>query len=260
MEVIATPSVTEDPTNPSLAVIPEDLGVLSQKDVILAPIKEIAEKSNNNTRTKVDNPMAAIGRRIWAALMDRNKLAAKGINLTYIPLVIQEGEVVVQLQEEDLEAENGKWKQAAIIFNSVEDRDDVIFSGSYTMFSRPIILKAWSADFDFKEEILRTILLWAKLPNLPLNIWNMLSLNRIGSGLGKPICADDCTTNVGRIFYARILVEIDITRVLPLSIKLSDPKGNKVDQTMLYDWRPVYCTKCCQLGHNCYASKPPTPE
>lgn len=37
-----------------------------------------------------------------------NKLVAKVKNLTYIPLMMQDGEVVVQLLEEDLGDENKK--------------------------------------------------------------------------------------------------------------------------------------------------------
>ncbi|KAK4727179.1 hypothetical protein R3W88_032096 [Solanum pinnatisectum] len=100
-----------------------------------------------------------------------------------------------------------------------------------------MIIKPWAHDFNLKEEVLRTIPLWVKLPNLPLNCWTTTTLSKIGSGLGKPLCADACTSNVERISYARLLVEIDVTQQMKEKIK--------------YEWRPMYCTKCCQVGHVC---------
>ncbi|KAF3645514.1 hypothetical protein FXO38_19607 [Capsicum annuum] len=53
----------------------------------------------------------------------------------------------------------------------------------------------------------------------------MQSLSRIGSGLGVPLYADNCTTTVDRISYARVLVEMDITKDFPKEIKVEDPTG-----------------------------------
>lgn len=47
--------------------------------------------------------------RSQARLLQENKLAAKGMNLTYILPVIKDGEVVVQLMDEDIEEEKLKW-------------------------------------------------------------------------------------------------------------------------------------------------------
>lgn len=61
--------------------------------------------------------------------------------------------------------------------------------------------------------------------------------------------ADYCTTNVNRISYACILVEMDVTRPLPGSVNVCEPEGRVVDQVVLYDLKPVYCPICCQMGH-----------
>lgn len=51
------------------------------------------------------------------------------------------------------------------------------------------------------------------------------------------IYANECTTNIDRISYARIRVEMDVTCELPITVK--------------YDWKPVYCAKCLQIGYAC---------
>lgn len=54
------------------------------------------------------------------------------------------------------------------------------------------------------------------------------SLSKIGSAIGNPLVTNECTTNKLRVFYARILVEFDITQELPQEISIKDDKGNKM--------------------------------
>ncbi|KAF3631435.1 hypothetical protein FXO38_26667, partial [Capsicum annuum] len=161
--------------------------------------KEIGESSKAQEQNRINTG----GQRAWAGLFDANCLTAKGMNLTYIPPIIEEGEVMVQLEREDVVEGNTKWKQALIMYvvgntptiGAVE-RDEVLVSGPYTMASRPIILKAWTNGFNFHDEVLKTIPLWVKLPALPLNCWTNKALSKIGSALGNLIYADACTTNM----------------------------------------------------------------
>ncbi|XP_019237787.1 PREDICTED: uncharacterized protein LOC109217944 [Nicotiana attenuata] len=197
------------------------------------------------------------------------------MDLSFISPNIKNGEVIVDLCKEEIEKETQKWKQALILyvvggsptigameryiasvwnfvakpkvnfhndgyfvvrFNSTEDRDDVIYSGPHMLNNKPIIVKLWSADFDFNKEVLQTI---------------PVSLSRISSGLGIPLYADACTTQVDRISYARVLIEMDVTKELPRSIKVTDPNGREFAQEIAYDWAPKFCTKCMQVGHKC---------
>ncbi|XP_070053974.1 uncharacterized protein [Nicotiana tomentosiformis] len=136
-------------------------------------------------------------------------------------------------------------------FNSIEDRDEVLYSGPHMLNNKPIIVKMWSADFDINKEVLQTIPVWVKYPNLPLNCWENRSLSRISSGLGIPLYVDVCTTQVYMISYARVLVEMDVTKELPRFIKVTDPNRREFIQEIAYDWVPEFCTKCMQVGHKC---------
>nr|XP_016506612.1 PREDICTED: uncharacterized protein LOC107824383 [Nicotiana tabacum] len=195
--------------------------------------------------------------------------------LTYVAPMIQNGEKIVELQQAEIEKKTEKWKMAVILyavgdtpsigaierfiasqwnfvakpkvyyhndgffvvkFRSVEESNEVLYSGPCTINSKSVITKVWTPDFDFKEE-------------------GMDSVSRIGSGLGNPIYVNECTTKVKRISYARILVEMDITRPLPTKIIVKDLNG-QFEQAITYDWKPVYCSTYLQLGHICQA-KPP---
>ncbi|KAG5620751.1 hypothetical protein H5410_005969 [Solanum commersonii] len=58
----------------------------------------------------------------------------------------------------------------------------------------------------------------------------MDSPSRISSGLGVPLYADECTTMVERISFARVLVEIDVARELPKKLKVEDPNWRGFEQ------------------------------
>lgn len=99
----------------------------------------------------------------------------------------------------------------------------MIYSGPHLLFVKPMIMKKWSPNFDFHKEILKVIPIWVKLPNLPLNCWSGNFLSRIGSSIGVPINADECTTKILRVSFSRILVEIDVTKEIVYEIQIEDP-------------------------------------
>lgn len=117
--------------------------------------------------------------------------------------------------------------------------------------NRSIIVKTWSPEFDLSKEIMQTIPLWVKFPNLPLNCCGLQLLSRISSGLGIPLYADECITQIDRISYARVLIEMDISQNLPSAIKVEDPNGREFTQKVIYEWVPAYCPSCLIIGHKC---------
>ncbi|KAH0705837.1 hypothetical protein KY285_010369 [Solanum tuberosum] len=201
-------------------------------------------------------------------------LETRGMNLNYITPVIVDGEKVVEILPEDVAQDNEKWAPSIVVymvgtassigamerfimvqvtfstkpiilyhidgyfvvrFTNEEERDMVLCLGPHQLLRIPVIMKPWVPEFNFKEEILTTIPLWVKLINLPLNCWNAVVLSKIGSSLGKPL----------------ILVEVDITRPLPEMIKMHDPKGNVLEQQIWFEWKPIFCQKCLQVGYSC---------
>lgn len=107
-------------------------------------------------------------------------------------------------------------------FQSKDDFCSLAYSGPHMFNGKPTVVKPWTANFNFHEEILRTIPVWVRLPNLPLNCWSDNSLSRLGSAIGVPLCADECTTKQLRVSFARLLVEIDVTKPLTRTIKLEN--------------------------------------
>ncbi|XP_010667206.1 uncharacterized protein LOC104884282 [Beta vulgaris subsp. vulgaris] len=135
--------------------------------------------------------------------------------------------------------------------NNREERDKILYSGPHLFYGKPMIIKNWSANFNFHEEILKVIPIWVKFPNLPLKCWGEDSLSRIGSVLGVPLYADECTSKCLRVSFARVLIEIDVTQDLVKEIEVEDPYGVVFKQKVSFDWLPPFCKKCQKVGHNC---------
>ena len=144
----------------------------------------------------------------WVNMVKNNRVANNGMQLNYFPPQIVNGETMVQLEGKEVQEEEAKWKCALIAyvvdecpgynvmnryimmnwskagkptlflheegyfivkFQNMEDMNEILFSGPYTINNMPIILKQWCSDFDFVKEFLAEIPLWVNFPRLPLN-------------------------------------------------------------------------------------------
>lgn len=76
-------------------------------------------------------------------------------------------------------------------------------------------------------------------------------MSKIGSAIGVPLVTNECTTKKLRISYARILVEVDVTKELTEEIAIKDCDGRKLMQKVEYYWKPPFCNKCQRVGHQC---------
>ncbi|KAG5583273.1 hypothetical protein H5410_053900 [Solanum commersonii] len=168
------------------------------------------------------------GEKTWVNLFARNRASENGMTLSYIPPQMIEG----KLEKEEVDRETQKWR-----------------SGPYTLNYKPIVLKAWTASFNFEEEFPTEIPLWVKFPKLPLNCWSGNSLSRIASQAGTPIYADECTAKQTRISFARMLIEVNLTKPLPHDIAVMDPNGRVFTQAVEYDWKSLFYDKCQTIGH-----------
>ncbi|KAK6774054.1 hypothetical protein RDI58_029293 [Solanum bulbocastanum] len=47
-------------------------------------------------------------------------------------------------------------------FASLDDKNEVLYSGPQMLNNKSIIVKIWSADFNFNKEVLQTVPIWVK--------------------------------------------------------------------------------------------------
>ena len=46
-------------------------------------------------------------------------------------------------------------------------------------------------------------------------------------------------------------MEVDITQKPRESIKILNHRGEMLEQSIHYEWRPQYCHTCLKIGHDC---------
>jgi hypothetical protein len=229
-------------------------------------------------------------KKLWVDVLSGNRNPANGLAMEYVAPKLVNGEVEVEIENSDIESEVKFWESSLIMyvlgselsmsavkqfmiktwnfvklpdmfyneegyfilkFHSFKDKDSVLMKGPYTIRNMPMLLRDWKPDFSLKRDMLRTLPIWVKLPQLPLHLWGVRSLSKIGSAIGNPIVTDECTANKFRVSYSRILVEMDVTQKLPTDITIKDSEGNKRKQVVEYEWKPLYCDSCQKMGHIC---------
>ncbi|CAO2813667.1 unnamed protein product [Amaranthus hypochondriacus] len=213
-----------------------------------------------------------------------------GMSLKFVPPMVEDGQLVVQIESQDVNDLARFWDCSVVIyvvggivstdilkgfirkqwtfvnmpvihshedgyyivkFSSDKECTEILNGGPYFLNKAPMIVKKWNTEFDFNDEILRVIPVWIRLPSLPLHCWGVETLSRIVSAVGVPILADDCTAKQTKVSYARVLVEVDVTKEFVKEIKIRDNNGKEFVQKAIPEWKPYYCRFCHKLGHEC---------
>ncbi|CAK8535210.1 unnamed protein product [Lathyrus sativus] len=230
-------------------------------------------RENKETLTEPTQPQPE-ERKPWVNVINENRNPARGMAIEYVAPKLINGVFEINIEQEDIETEIQFWDNALIlyvvgddlsmntmknfmqrmwnfvkmpdlyyhddgyfliIFSSQEDKEAVMMKGSYTIRNMPMILKEWQTGFNLKKDLLRTLRIWVKLPQLPLHLWGAKSLSKIGSSIGKPLVTDECTANKLRISYARLLIEVDITQPLIDEIAIRNVEGDIIVQSVNYE-------------------------
>lgn len=62
---------------------------------------------------------------------------------------------------------------------------------------------------------------------------------------------DECMAKQTRVSFARMLIKVNITKLVLDKISVKDPQGRIYIQTVLYEWKPLFYEACQTTGHKC---------
>lgn len=164
------------------------------------------EKQNTENVASKDGGAPPVKENSWANLFKGSQFSSKGTSLNCIAPTIFEGKPVALLEQGEFDKMSVVWDHSIVLyvvghmpsigdifrniakewphvskpnvflqdegyfvvrFATVKDMESVLLAGPYSFFGKPMIVKPWSSNFDFKANILRVIRI--KLPNFPLN-------------------------------------------------------------------------------------------
>ena len=83
-----------------------------------------------------------------------------------------------------------------------------------------IFMTPWFPSFNANITVVSKMSVWVSLHNLPLHFWHHKILEGIGNTLGKYIKTNTHRTKEANFTFARICVEVDLSKGLPNHIHL----------------------------------------
>ncbi|XP_019161966.1 PREDICTED: uncharacterized protein LOC109158503 [Ipomoea nil] len=129
-------------------------------------------------------------------------------------------------------------------FGLVDDLEFAMFEGPWMVLDHYLLVKQWVPDFDPFSNQTEKVLVWVRIPCLPVEYYNIIFLRKLGNKVGRSIRVDQATSLVSRGKFARICVEVDITKPL---ISKFNYKG-KV-RHVAYEGIHMICFACGIYGH-----------
>lgn len=132
-------------------------------------------------------------------------------------------------------------------FGLEEDARKVLYGAPYLYDGRLLILKQWTHNIGLERDILASIPIWIRFPNLRIQFWMGHIISKLASVIGTPISMDVQTSTFERASYTR-LVEVYADRELPKSASTTLPYGVLLEE-VVYEWIPPKCPKCISFGH-----------
>uniref|UniRef100_A0A6N2LZK8 CCHC-type domain-containing protein n=1 Tax=Salix viminalis TaxID=40686 RepID=A0A6N2LZK8_SALVM len=129
-------------------------------------------------------------------------------------------------------------------FANPEDREHVLFGGPWMVTDHYLTIRTWHPNFDPFEATIDKVAVWVRLPELALEYYDTAVLWKIGDKIGKTLKIDR-TTSVGmRGNFARLCVEVDLTKPLLAKFKL-----RRRVRRIMYEGLHSICFHCGQYGH-----------
>lgn len=116
--------------------------------------------------------------------------------------------------------------------------------GPWIIFDHYLIVKEWAPNFDPMTDKTEKMIVWVRIPCLPIEYFDFSFLRKVGEKIGKPIRADQNTDTATRGRFARICVEVDITKPLLTMFKM-----RKRVRTIKYEGIHLVCFACGVVGH-----------
>lgn len=135
-----------------------------------------------------------------------------------------------------------------VTFNCIIDHNRVFEGGPYFHNKVGLFIKPWHAGFNPVEELPNHVLVWVCLPRFPVECCREDVLHLLASVLGKLVGTSSQTLGKKVMTFARICVEIDLSRPLPNAIDMCAGSYSWV-QHLDYKTLPFHYRLCREYGH-----------
>jgi hypothetical protein len=134
-------------------------------------------------------------------------------------------------------------------FNSQDDMKTVWAAGTVSLKPGLLRLFDWKKDFNMHTHRQTHTQVWVRLWELPEEYWMERTLYEIAGAVGTPLLIDNVTRNRLYGHYARILVDLDLSKDLFYEIMV-EREGFAFPLAIEYEGLPDFCKHCSSIGHD----------
>ncbi|XP_008796020.2 uncharacterized protein LOC103711587 [Phoenix dactylifera] len=136
----------------------------------------------------------------------------------------------------------------ALRFRSPEVRDRALSEGPWVVAGQLLALEPWTPDFLPRENPVKTVVVWLRLPGLPPEYWSTATILEIAGKAGRPLAVDGVTEGRRAMGFARVKVSIDASEPLLPGIRILG-KTKALWQPFVFESIPDLCVRCGRIGH-----------
>ncbi|PNY12330.1 hypothetical protein L195_g008959 [Trifolium pratense] len=131
-----------------------------------------------------------------------------------------------------------------VTFTSREDHYRALIDGPWMIYDNYLVVREWSPNFHPSGEVIEKVAVWVRFSGLPIEYYDNKMLHFIGNRIGRTVKVDRTTQSQARGKYARLCVEVDLTKPLLAMFQIKD-RHYKVE----YEGLHMLCLACGTLGH-----------
>lgn len=129
-------------------------------------------------------------------------------------------------------------------FDGLEDKNKVINGGPWMIYDHILAVSQWSSKFNATTATIDKTMVWIRIPSLNLVYYDESLLWALASMVGNPVKVDLHTLKVARGRFARMCVEIDLTKPVVGRVGI-----NGDWYRVQYEGLHIICTHCGCYGH-----------
>jgi hypothetical protein len=131
-----------------------------------------------------------------------------------------------------------------VVFTNEEDKYAALMDGPWFIYDHYLTVKEWSPNFQPASDTIEEVAVWVRISGLPIEFYDAKILNFIGNRVGKTVKVDKNTLTRERGKYARLCVQVNLTKPLLAAFTI---KGRKYN--VEYEGLHMLCLTCGKFGH-----------